>query len=89
MRIGDQLIYAKIREREKAKQEFETAKKEGKSASLLEENRPNVFSMKLANIMPNDEIEIELLRHRIADPDRRRLRGRLSDGRRAAIYVGQ
>lgn len=60
MRIGDQIIVAKIKEREKAKEEFETAKKEGKSASLLEENRPNVFSMKLANIMPQDQIEIEL-----------------------------
>jgi Ca-activated chloride channel family protein len=60
MRIGDQIIVAKIKEREKAKEEFETAKKEGKSASLLEENRPNVFSMKLANIMPNDQIDIEL-----------------------------
>jgi Ca-activated chloride channel homolog len=60
MRIGNQIIIAKIKEREAAKEEFETAKKEGKSASLLEENRPNVFSMKLANIMPQDQIEIEL-----------------------------
>ncbi|HEX8116702.1 MAG TPA: VIT domain-containing protein, partial [Pyrinomonadaceae bacterium] len=44
MRIGDQVIVAKIKEREAAKQEFEAAKKEGKSASLLEQNRPNVFS---------------------------------------------
>jgi Ca-activated chloride channel homolog len=60
MRIGDQVIIAKIKEREAAKQEFETAKKEGKSASLLEQNRPNVFSMSLANVMPQDQIEIEL-----------------------------
>lgn len=60
MKIGDQIIYAKIKEREIAKKEFEKAKEEGKSASLLEENRPNVFSMKLANIMPNDDIQIEL-----------------------------
>ena len=60
MKIGDQIIYAKIKEREVAKKEFEKAKEEGKSASLLEENRPNVFSMKLANIMPNDDIQIEL-----------------------------
>ena len=52
MRIGDQLIVAKIKEREKAKQEFDKAKEEGKSASLLEQNRPNVFSMSLANVMP-------------------------------------
>jgi Ca-activated chloride channel homolog len=60
MRMGNQVIVAKIKEREKASQEFETAKKEGKSASLLEQNRPNVFSMKLANIMPQDQVEIEL-----------------------------
>lgn len=60
MRIGDQVVVAKIKEREAAKQEFETAKQDGKSASLLEQNRPNVFSMSLANVMPGDEVEIEL-----------------------------
>src|SRR6266567_6075273 len=60
MRIGDKVVVAKIKEREAAKQEFESAKKEGKSASLLEQNRPNVFSMSLSNVMPQDQIEIEL-----------------------------
>lgn len=60
MRIGDRVVFAKIKEKVAAKQEFEAAKKEGKSASLLEQNRPNVFSMSLANIMPQDQIEIEL-----------------------------
>ncbi len=60
MQIGDQVVYAKIKEREVAKQEFDAAKREGKSASLLEQDRPNVFSMSLANIMPQDQIEIEL-----------------------------
>lgn len=60
MRIGDQVIYAKIKEREQAKQEFEKAKQEGKSASLLEEQRPNVFSMSLANIMQQEKVQIEL-----------------------------
>lgn len=60
MRIGDEVIVAKIKEREAAKQEFETAKKEGKSASLLEQDRPNVFTMSLANLMPQETVEIEL-----------------------------
>ncbi len=60
MRIGDQVVVAKIKERETAKQEFDKAKQEGKSASLLEQDRPNVFSMSLANIMPQDQVEIEL-----------------------------
>ena len=60
MQIGNEVIVAKIKEREKAKQEFEKAKEEGKSASLLEQQRPNVFSMSLANIMPQEQVEIEL-----------------------------
>lgn len=60
MQIGDQVIVAKIKEREQAKQEFEQAKQEGKSASLLEQNRPNVFTMNLANVMPGEQIEVEL-----------------------------
>ena len=60
MRIGDDVIVARIKEREAAKQEFETAKKEGKSASLLEQQRPNVFSMSMANLMPQETVEVEL-----------------------------
>ena len=60
MQIGDHVIVAKIKEREKAKKEFDQAKQAGKSASLLEQDRPNVFSMNLANIMPGDQVEIQL-----------------------------
>jgi Ca-activated chloride channel family protein len=60
MTIGDVRIVAKIKEREQAKTEFETAKKEGKSASLLEQDRPNVFTMNVANVMPGDTILVEL-----------------------------
>src|ERR1044072_1961462 len=60
MQIGNEIIVAKIKEREQAKQEFEQAKEEGKSASLLEQQRPNVFSMSLANLMPQEQVEIEL-----------------------------
>jgi Ca-activated chloride channel family protein len=60
MQLGNEIIVAKIKEREQAKQEFEKAKEEGKSASLLEQERPNVFSMSLANIMPQEQVEIEL-----------------------------
>ncbi len=60
MEIGNQVITAKIKEKEEAKEEFETAKSEGKSASLLEQKRPNVFTMDVANIMPGDAVHIEL-----------------------------
>lgn len=60
MQIGNQLITAKIKEKEEAEEEFEEAKEEGKSASLLSEERPNVFSMNVANIMPGDNVSIDL-----------------------------
>lgn len=60
MKIRDEIIYAKIKERQQARDDFEKAKKEGKSASLLEQDRPNVFAMNVANVMPQDDVEIEL-----------------------------
>lgn len=60
LQIGDQRIRAVIREKEQARQEFERAAGDGKSAALLEEQRPNVFSMNVANVMPQDEIRVEL-----------------------------
>jgi len=60
MTIGERIITAKIREREAARREYEQAKQEGKSASLLEQQRPNVFQMNVANILPGDVIKVEL-----------------------------
>lgn len=60
MKIGERVIVAKIKEREEASEEFAKAKAAGKSASLLEQDRPNVFRMKVANILPGDVIEVEL-----------------------------
>ncbi len=58
MRIGTRIIEAKIEERAMAKLIYKRAKEEGKVASLLEQQRPNVFQMKVANIMPGDVIEV-------------------------------
>ena len=60
MTVGDVRTVAVIKERERATREFDAAKREGKNASLLEQSRPNVFTMKLANILPGDTIVVEL-----------------------------
>jgi len=60
MTIGERIITAQIQKREEARQAYEQAKQQGKSASLLEQERPNVFQMNVANIMPGDEIKTEL-----------------------------
>lgn len=60
MTIGKRVIEAKIKKRDQARREYEQARNEGKNASLLEQQRPNVFQMNVANIMPGDEIRVEL-----------------------------
>jgi len=60
MTIGKRTILAKIQERKEARRQYEEAKQQGKSASLLEQQRPNVFQMNVANILPGDVIQVEL-----------------------------
>jgi Ca-activated chloride channel family protein len=58
MKIGDRIIEADIEETMKAQKIYEQAQENGQIASLLEQERPNVFQMKVANIMPGDVIEV-------------------------------
>ncbi len=60
MTIGERTIDARIEESRKAREDYEQARQEGKTASLLEEQRPNVFQMNVANILPGDVITVEL-----------------------------
>lgn len=60
MTIGQRTIEARIKERAAARAEYEQAREAGQSASLLEQQRPNVFQMNVANIMPGDTIAVEL-----------------------------
>jgi Ca-activated chloride channel family protein len=60
LRVGDRVVDAQIREKQQAKREYDTAKRAGMSAALLEQQRPNVFSMAIANVMPGDEIAVDL-----------------------------
>jgi Ca-activated chloride channel family protein len=60
MKVGKRVIEAEIKERKAARKAYNQAKQQGKRASLLEQQRPNVFTMNVANIMPGDEITVEL-----------------------------
>jgi Ca-activated chloride channel family protein len=60
MQVGDRTIVAKIEEKKKARDQYETAKKEGRTASLLEEENPNVFKMNVANIVAGATVEVEM-----------------------------
>lgn len=69
MTIGERVIVADIRKRDDARKAYEQAKQDGKSASLLEQQRPNVFQMNVANILPGDVIKVELKYTELLVPD--------------------
>ena len=60
MDVGDRVIEGVIKERQEAKKIYQQARKAGKKASLLEQERPNIFTMSVANIGPRDHIRVEL-----------------------------
>ncbi|MEI6091686.1 MAG: VIT domain-containing protein [bacterium] len=69
MKIGSREIVAVIKEKEQARKDYEQAKLEGKRASLLVQDRPNLFQMNLANIAPGDLISIEMKYTEVLVPD--------------------
>ncbi|HEX9962468.1 MAG TPA: VIT domain-containing protein, partial [Pyrinomonadaceae bacterium] len=60
MKIGERTIRGKIMRREEARKVYQAAKNEGKAASLLDQERPNVFTQSVANIPPNEKIIVEI-----------------------------
>ncbi|HEX2337472.1 MAG TPA: VIT domain-containing protein [Hyphomicrobiaceae bacterium] len=58
--VGEEIVQAKIRERDEARQTFEKGKREGKAAALLEQHRSNMFTQEIANLIPGDPIKVTL-----------------------------
>ena len=60
MRAGERTIEGQIREREQAKAEYQRAREDGRRASLVEQERPNIFTTSVANLGPGEEIVVEI-----------------------------
>lgn len=58
--VGGRLIEGQIKEKKQAKKIYETAKAQGKKASLVEQLRPNMFSASVANIGPHEAVAIQI-----------------------------
>jgi len=58
--VGETIIVGEVRERRVAKKIYQKAKKEGRKASLVEQERPNIFTTSVANIGPGEEVVVEL-----------------------------
>ena len=60
MEMGDEIVEAQIKEKKKAKEIYDDAKKEGRAASLLEQHRPNMFTQNIANLPPGLPIKVTI-----------------------------
>ncbi|HNP37654.1 MAG TPA: marine proteobacterial sortase target protein [Woeseiaceae bacterium] len=60
LHIGERFIEGEIREKEAARQEYEAARAAGKRASLVEQQRPNLFTTAVANIAPGETVIVEI-----------------------------
>ena len=60
MTVGDRRIVGLIKRRAEAQTLYQKAIQQGKTASLLEQERPNIFTQSVGNIQPNDEVRIEI-----------------------------
>jgi len=60
MVIGDRLIKGVIKEKQEARKSYDQAKQAGKSASIIEQISPNIFTTAVANIPPEGEVRVEI-----------------------------
>ncbi len=60
MTIGDRVVVGEVKERQLARQIYEAARAQGYVASLLEQERPNIFTQSVANIEPQAEVVVEI-----------------------------
>jgi Ca-activated chloride channel family protein len=60
MRLGERVVRGKIMKREEAREVYEAAKSNGQIAGLLDQERPNIFTQSVANILPGEKVIIEI-----------------------------
>ena len=60
MKIGERTIVGVMKRRAEARAIYEQAIQQGQTASLLEQERPNIFTQSVGNIKPDQEIHIEI-----------------------------
>lgn len=60
LEIGDRRIVGEIREREEARQVYDTARRAGRRSALLEQQRPHMFTTRVANLPPGEEVTVRV-----------------------------
>lgn len=70
MTVGDRRVRARIDEKDKAERVYQQAVSAGKTASLLESADDHLFKMRVGNILPGDQVSVELNYTELLVPDR-------------------
>jgi Ca-activated chloride channel family protein len=60
IQIGSRTVRGVIRKREEARAIYEKAKQTGHVAALLDQERPNIFTQSVANILPGEEVTVTI-----------------------------
>lgn len=63
IRVGDRVLDAELKEVGQARMEYDEAVKKGLTASIVEKNLSEVFTVRVGNVAPNSEIEVQLTLH--------------------------
>jgi Ca-activated chloride channel homolog len=60
MEVAGRIIEAALKERGEARRDYDQAMQEGRRASIAEEERPGVFTLRVGNLMPGEEAVLRL-----------------------------
>ncbi|HEY9231264.1 MAG TPA: VIT domain-containing protein, partial [Blastocatellia bacterium] len=60
LRVGERTVRGRIKRREEARAIYEAARSAGQVAGLLDQERPNIFTQSVANIMPGERIIVTI-----------------------------
>ena len=60
MTIGTRTIRSEIKRREEAQALYDAARQSGRTAALLDQERPNIFTQQVANIPPGGKVRVEI-----------------------------
>jgi Ca-activated chloride channel family protein len=60
LHVGERVIHGDIARREEARRTYATARAQGRTAALLEQERPNLFRQAVANIRPGEPVRVVL-----------------------------
>ena len=58
LRIGQRVIEGQVKEKEEARRVYTQAKRDGKKAALVEQQRPNLFTSVVANVGPGETVRV-------------------------------